>query len=159
MHRFNQDAEDEEILAVVDHWADLLAAGDYTTACTITLNPSELSWTPATMEKWVNGYGYDEPLRDGRIMQVTSRETARSTDVKPYRKILRANADVEPPKTTSTDAKYGSYESLLNAADGFVGEVWYSLPLNGEWSDLVARFDLAPHNEFLVLILVRLDVP
>lgn len=159
MHRFNLDTEDEEILAVVDHWADLLAAGEYSKAHTVTFNPSELGWTPDTIEKWIHGYGFDEPLSDGTVMQVTPRETAIQIDVKPYREILRANCDAELRLSSSKGYKYGSYESLLNSSDGFVGEVWYSLPLNGEWSDLVARFDLAPLDGFLVLVLVRLDVP
>ncbi len=83
-------------------------------------------------QKWIKGFGFDEPLSDGNVMHVTTRKTASPIDAEPYRKILRSNDDAESPKTTSTGYKYGSYESLLNSSDSFVGEVWYSLHAKGD---------------------------
>jgi hypothetical protein len=159
MERLKLAADDEQILAVVDRWADLLAAGDYDGAFGMTYHPPDDEWTPQMMKTWINGYGFDEPLSDGRVMEVTPRETAVPIDVEPEREIMRPNPDAEPPKVTEDGHAYGSYESLLNAQDGLLGEVWYTLPLNGEWSDLVARFQLANLKGYLILVLTGLDVP
>jgi hypothetical protein len=73
----------------------------------------------------VTNYGSVEPTRDGTTYRVTPLGTARGGPV-PRHRVDR---------------------------DGDRIRVWFDLPLNGEWSDLTATFDVVRRDQGLSLVL------
>lgn len=107
---------DTEIWEIVEAWVDDLACDDFESAFMRTGHSARNRWTPSLIRAVINGYGLPEPHPTGVAFDVTDRATA--TGRAPDREIERYEvADTE-----------------------IAGEVWVSLPLNGEWSDLTATF-------------------
>ncbi len=106
---------DDEILAIVEQWIDDLARGDYASAYARTAHDPYYRWTPELIRAVVTGYGSPEPHRSGTVFRVTARDAAVGH---PHNRTVDREA-VRPPA---------------------FAEVWYDLPLNGEWSDLTATF-------------------
>jgi hypothetical protein len=126
-------ATDEEILVAVEAWIDDLARGDYVAAFARTEHDAYYAWTPELIEAVINGYGLAEPLRRGVKFTVTPRADARGRPH--YREVDR---DV--------------------ARDSTIAEVWYDLPINGEWSDLTATFRVDRKDLALTLVLQEIHV-
>ena len=146
MVRLPLDCPDANILAVAEEWTNCLAAGDYAGACEMLLhNPAYpgRSWVadPNALRAWVVNYGSPEPVPGEPVCLVT-------------------------PTATATGARWRWLPSLNRAPEGnphlypaFRGRLDWQLPLNGEWSDLVASFDLVEHDGALVFVLAALRVP
>ncbi|MBI4914495.1 MAG: hypothetical protein HY825_01485 [Acidobacteria bacterium] len=139
-------ASDDELLAAVAEWTELLARGDYGDAVEMLYWPPEEGdpLPPADLETLVRNYGSYEPMRDGSTYHVTPIGTAR----------------LEPgarPPTHSVDRDAPS--ARRDTDPGTRGGIWFQLPLNGFWSDLVARFGIYEHEGGLVLAIEGLDVP
>lgn len=128
-------ANDEEILGAVEAWIDDLARGDYASAFARTRHDPYYQWTPRLIESVINGYGLPEPHRSGVRFVVTSRAQADSKG-RPYYRVV--DRDI--------------------ARGAAVAEVWYDLPLNGEWSDLTATFRLQRDGVHLNLVLQEIHV-
>src|SRR5687768_2260517 len=114
MRTVGRNASDAELLDAVREWVGLLASGNYAAAANFLYpleSPHTEEWTPERLETFIAGYGWHEPLLDGRRMQVTPIETA-GGDLTPRHEVTRG--DGRPPS------------------------VEFDLPLNGEWSDLTA---------------------
>lgn len=124
---------DDEILTCVDEWVDDLQKQDYQAAYARTEHDPYYAWTPELIRAVIQGYGLPEPRRDGKIFLVSDRKKARGT--KGRREVDRE--DVRPPA---------------------IAEVWYDLPLNGEWSDLTATFRVERRNNGCVLVLQEIHV-
>jgi hypothetical protein len=117
------DASDSEILDAVRAWADALAAEDYAGA--LTLVDAGPDWTPELLCTVITNYGSVEPMRDGSTYRVTPLRTAHGGSA-PRHRVDR---------------------------DGERTWICFDLPLNGEWSDLTATFDVVRRNDGLSLVL------
>ena len=133
--RLPRSATDEQILTVVRRWADLLAAEQYDRAYGMTAHNSYHQWSPGLMRDVIEGYGLPEPHHRGPF-RVSPVATA-TGGARARRKVTRRAAP---------------------AHDGEVGEVWFDLPLNGEWSDLTATFTIHELNGEVVLCLEEIHV-
>lgn len=134
------DATDEQILNLVHQWVDLLAQERYDDAYALTAHDSYYEWTPGLMEAVITGYGLPEPASNGQIYRVTPEGTAAGGPI-PRHEVDRYDGGLI--------AQTGEYR---------VGNVWFDLPLNGEWSDLTATFALNVRNDRLVLVLKDIHV-
>ncbi|HCT80373.1 MAG TPA: hypothetical protein DGG94_07990 [Micromonosporaceae bacterium] len=118
MRTVRAGASDDELLACVRDWVALLAAGDFAGAVEFLVFPEGVyapgRWTAEDLEVFLANYGSWDPLGDGRIMRVTPIESAVGE--------LAARFEVD-------------------RGDG-PPAIEFDLPLNGEWSDLTARFEL-----------------
>lgn len=112
------NASDDQLLDCVRDWIGHLASGDYAAAAEF-LHPPErehaAEWTAERLKLFITNYGSDQPLTDGRRMTVTPIESARGRQT-PYQDVTRF--EDRPPM------------------------IEFDLPLDGEWSDLTAIFDL-----------------
>lgn len=129
------DATDEEILGAVEVWIDDLARGDYAAAFARTRHDPYYQWTPHGIESVIHGYGLPEPHPSGVRFVVTARDQAH-TRGRPFHRVV--DRDV--------------------VRESAVAEVWYDLPLNGQWSDLTATFRLERDGARLHLVLQQIHV-
>jgi len=132
MH-LTQNPSDEAILHFVEAWIDDLAGGDYVAAFRRTEHDPYYQWTPDLMRSVVQGYGLPEPHRSGTVFTVTPRASALGG---PPQRIVDRDA-VRPHS---------------------LAEVWYDLPLNGEWSDLTATFRVEPRGDGSAVVLQEIHV-
>lgn len=145
MVRLPLNCSDAEILAVAEEWTNRLAAEDYAGAFDMlfrgTPEQPVRSWVASAeaLRAWVVHYGSPEPIPDEPPRVVTPTATATGT---PWRWL---------PSLTRTE--------LPPDRPGPRGRLDWELPLNGEWSDLVASFDLEMHDGSLVFVLAALRVP
>jgi hypothetical protein len=113
------DASDDELISAVRSWVDLLAIGDFAAAARFLHPPTAASdvegWTADSLETYIANHGSWEPLDDGRRMRVTPIESAGGS-LTPRFEVNRN--DDRPPS------------------------IEFDLPLDGEWSDLTALFEL-----------------
>lgn len=117
MRKIPNNSSEQEILKFVEEWVTLLAQGKYKEAYEFTAQDPYYQWTPESIEKIIAGYGLYELMPNGVIYRVTD------------------------PKTCSGKAGYRMIDGYMKRQKGeMVREVWYSLPLNGFWSDLTATF-------------------
>jgi hypothetical protein len=120
------DAPDDAIKALVVEWSELLAAAQYADALATIPDAGQPAWTPELLEKTIAGYGVPEPHPDGEIFAVT-----------PLRGRPDADEIIRDRIRVNRDALYG-----LDPAR-YLGMVHYDdVPLNGERSDLTARFHI-----------------
>lgn len=138
MIRLNPDAVDEEILAAVEAWTELLAAGRFDDAFAQTLHRQDVGWTPELMRTVIANYGSVVPYEDGRTFHVTS--------------------PAHLPRDHGFFFGVERYDDDPNRPQEYVGAAMYTLPLNGEWSDLTALFDLVLVDGLLHLSLDDLHV-
>jgi hypothetical protein len=135
----HRDASDDEILDLVRKWVAALAADDYAAAYQMTAHDPYWQWTPNLMRNVIAGYGLPEPQPDGVMHHVTPLETAKGGP---------------SPRFVVT-----KYEPPRNEPNGeILGDVCFDLPLDGEWSDLTARFEILFDAEGLKLVLNEITV-
>lgn len=135
-------ASDEEIKAIVGRWVECLVRGDYEAALALLYaGPESPEWTPEMLRAWIENYGTDVPAEDGRVFRVTPMEDA-----------------VLPPDLTghAFDVDRENARGLDPA--GYAGMVHFDLPLDGEWSDLTARFHIRKLGDELALELLDVHV-
>jgi hypothetical protein len=130
MIHLSKEAANEEILAVVRTWVDLLAADRYEEAHAM-LSPDD-HWTPELMRTVVRHYGFVEPRSDGRTFSVTP--IAQTVGGSP-----RPQQDVE-------------------RFDDGGGIIHFDLPLNGQWSDVTAVIEIEEQRKGLALRLADIHV-
>jgi hypothetical protein len=142
MVRLSLDCSDEDILAVAEKWTNRLVAEDYDGAWAMLLHRPAEVWapTPDALAARIRNCGCEAP---------TPSEALRVT-----------------PTATATGERWRRLPALSRTADGDTyrgpairGRLDWQLPLNGEWSDLVASFDLLEHDGELVFALAALRVP
>lgn len=131
-----ENASNEDILNVIQEWVELLAADNFGAACAMLQNSPDAPWTPDFLRRWISNYGWHDPMKDGSTYHVTSCQSAVGWETH-YQIVNQSN----PPN-----------------ASGFTGDVMYTLPLNGEWSDLTALFSIFSREGFLVLQLDDIHV-
>jgi hypothetical protein len=123
------DASDAAILAAVDRWAALLEAEDYQAAFDATEHDTAMGWTPELIREIITQYGDAEP---GQKVTVDGRPT----DISQRKKVDR----------------------FADNGNGFVGDVWYDLNINGYVSDLTATFGLRAERGGIALVLEDIHV-
>ncbi|MBK8653256.1 MAG: hypothetical protein IPN20_05045 [Haliscomenobacter sp.] len=122
---------DAQILAGVDAWIEDLAAENYASAFARTAHDPYYRWTPELLRAVVEGYGLPEPSPDGRKWKVTD------------------------PHGCCVGKDIRRVERNI---PGAFAHVSVQLPLNGEWSDLTAKFRVEELSEHSVLILEEIHV-
>ncbi len=135
-------ATDEELRGFADRWMARLAAEDYAGAFEmLEPRPSHpgQSWCvdAADLRAWIEGDGTNEPASD-----------------EPAHKVSRI-ADTEGEPLPSQDILRGGRPHY----PGFVARIDFWLPLDGEWSDLMASIDFVDIDGQLAAVLVALRVP
>ena len=134
-------ANDDQILQLAREWAEALSREDYQAAYDITAHDPYYQWTPDLMRTVIQNYGSTEPLADGSICRVTPIDTA--------------HGGPTPRHLVERDAAAISPES--NGARS-IGSVWFDIPLDGEWSDLTATFEIRSEEDLLHLVLNEIHV-
>ncbi|MCU6497611.1 hypothetical protein LPN04_07395 [Rugamonas sp. A1-17] len=133
---------ESEVIEFAHKWTDKLVAQDYEVAHEmlryVAKHPGG-SWvhSPNELRDWISNYGSDTPIDDEPTYAVTSISTAAGN---------RWDNNLE---LKSTNERYS----------GYVGRLDWWLPLNGEWSDLQASFDLVKVDDRVAFVLVALRVP
>lgn len=125
MKTFANSASDDEIKLAVVEWSELLASGKFAEA--LQMFPAEdPTMTADELPKWIANYGSPEPYPDGRTYRLTS---------------LRALADFQKIFDERIDVDRANLYGMDPAQ--YMGMVHYdSVPLDGEPSDLTARFNI-----------------
>ena len=124
---------DAEIIAIAEAWVDDLARADYRQAYSRTDHDPNYDWTPSLIQAVVAGYGLPEPHRSGEIFKVTDRNAATGHQ---HQKTVERN----------------------EIADASLAEVWYDLPLNGEWSDRTATSRVSQRDGRWYIVLEQIHV-
>ncbi|MBD2715829.1 hypothetical protein KBK19_12360 [Microvirga sp. STR05] len=120
------DASDQDIIEAVHTWVKLLEKEYYEEAFQFTYQDPYYEWTPDLMREVIYGYGFPESDAEIEVYKVTSMQDASTDDVaSPY-----AEVSYHMPRKHRI-------ENVLTVA-----EVWFSLPLNGKWSDVTATFNV-----------------
>lgn len=132
------ECPDSDILAAADEWTNRLAAEDYAGAiamlCPDARRPHvSAEWLRERVAECGCETPNDEPPR------VTSAATATGERWRWLPSLTRTHL---PPERS-----------------GPRGRLDWQLPLNGEWSDLVATFDLEERGGEIVFVLAALRVP
>jgi hypothetical protein len=114
-----EDAEDRVLVAALHRWVGRLAAGDFDGAVDQLCRDGEANpLTAAGLRAWIERYEPAPPLRADRPVKVSPAETA-GGPFEPMAEVFRAD-------------------------DGSVRSIDFAMPINGEWSELVAFFDVVP---------------
>jgi hypothetical protein len=139
MKRLSRNASDEDILDGVREWVALLAEERYAEAHAFIAYGADLAqhWTPTLLMTVIRNCGSVEARSDGRTFRVTPLADATGGPT-PCHDVHRFDAD--------------------DRDEHYLGIVWFDLPLNGEWSDLTATFDLAIDGGEIVLELDDIHV-
>jgi hypothetical protein len=117
----SDDADDRMLIAAVYRWVGRLAAGDFDGAVDQLYQAGDGARPPLTgagLRAWIERYEPGLPLRQELPARVTAAETA-GGPMEPLAEVFRAH-------------------------DGTVSSIDFSMPINGEWSELVAFFDVVP---------------
>lgn len=121
-------ASDETVLAAIRYWVALLAADEVEAAIEFLCpkGGNRMAATAPHLRTWIGRYEPGAPLQ-ARPARVSPAETA-AGPMQPVEEVFRAD-------------------------DGTLLSVDYALPINGEWSELVAFFDAVPVPGGLALAL------
>jgi len=137
MIQLPRNSTDEQILDVVRGWVELLAQERYEEAFQmLRYQPTEL-WSPELIRNVITNYGFIEPRKDGARFKVTSLKD--NLEGKAFHEVEWYGDDPNRP------AEY-------------LGMAAFTLPLNGEWSDVTAMFDIVEEDGELVLELDDIHV-
>jgi hypothetical protein len=137
MIRLPRNASDEQILDVIRAWVELLAQERYEEAFQMLLYHPAEHWSPELIKTIITNYGFIEPREDGATFKVTS---------------LKDNPEGQPFHGVEW------YGDDPNGPTEYLGMAAFILPLNGEWSDVTAMFDIVEEDGELGLELDDIHV-
>lgn len=139
MIRLPLDCPDDAILAAADAWTELLAAEDYAGAFGMLCRDRGRSWVASAdaLRSCITECQCETP--NDEAPRVTSTATAAGERWRWLPSLTRTHLPPERP--------------------GPRGRLDWQLPLSGEWSDLVATFDLEEREGEIVFVLAALRVP
>ena len=115
------NATDDEIRSAIEQWVQALAEGKRADAYALLWHPADEQLTPERLHSLISNYGSDQPRPDGRTFEVTSPIMAAGGGSR-FEVYRYSEQQGKPPQA--------------------IGSAEYNLPLNGEWSDLTAIFEL-----------------
>ena len=115
------------MLALVERWVELLAADRFDDA--LALLAPRPDWTVKLLKTVIGNYGFIEPRGDGKTFTVS------------------------PIAAAKGDRPRAELVWLDRERNDLLGYVCFALPLNGEWSDVTALFDLLASPSGVVLAL------
>jgi hypothetical protein len=147
MIKFPINCSDEEIRKAVVAWSELLAQGKFAEALDMFLHTSDsfgFEWTPEHLEDWVSNWGCARADFDsGEYYKVTS--LFEQPDVESY---IQKAIEVDRENLFGLNPKH------------YVGMVHYGdVPLDGEASDLTARFHIKKiDSDFITLEFLDIHV-
>ena len=120
-----ENSTDTEILDAVRAFVELLAEENYVAAYEHFLPEPDRELTPKVIKALIEGYGYAEPVEgnDEPPLQVTS-----------------LSQMTEPEPKDRQQVEWFGFHAARDPR--ILGMAHYDLPLNGEWSDLTAIFDI-----------------
>jgi hypothetical protein len=132
--------DDAELIAFAERWIELLVAADYSQAFAQLLYRSAYpgkSWCDSAddLKAWISGYGTNTPEADEPVHRVTHPSNAQGDPISP--EIFR--------------------DSKLYSGQVVSLDCW--LPLDGEWSDLMASFDFVQKDGGVSPVLRALRIP
>lgn len=127
---FPKTASDEDLLSGARKWVDLLAEARSADAFMLTAHDSYYSWTPDLIQSVIAGCGLPHELGNHKYRISKTSETKGGPS--PRWEVDRWQ-EAEPSSR--------------------IGFVWIDLPVEGEWSDLTATFEVLQHDNHLVLVL------
>lgn len=137
----SEDLSDGALFAFGEQWVELLAQDNYRAAFDLLLcrpkHPVK-SWctSPEDLRAWVAGYGTNEPEPDEPPHVVTSCRTA---EARPW--------------------AHGVIRDGLRPCAEYCLRLDFTIPLDGEWSDLVASFDFIRVEGGMSPVLAALRIP
>ena len=136
MRTVEAGASARELVGCISEWSDLLAAGDFAAGVDFLHSPSEDSgverWTAESLKTYIENYGSWDELADGSRMRVTPID--RLTEADGHERHYVYRFEDRPPN------------------------VEFTLPLDGEWSDLTAIFDVVELDGRWAFVLYDLRV-
>jgi hypothetical protein len=132
MNKLPLNANREAIITAVEAWVDLLVAKKYQAALDFIYPIPYPEWDAQYLETWIRNYGHDQPLKNGRVVEITPRNQAKGEQ---YNK----DFEVDEPQIDETTGLT------------VIGMVLYDVPLDGEWSDLTIQFNVCKFEKGLVL--------
>lgn len=134
----SKDSTDDEIIDAVRAFVELLAEEKYSEAYEKFLPAPDQQLTLEVIKSLIEGYGFAEPVEenDEPPLRVTS---------------LREMTEPEPTGRQQIDWFSAKDDRIL-------GAVHYDLPINGEWSDLTAIFDIIKAQDGIALSLYDIHV-
>jgi len=142
MFTISHPPTDAAVHEFASRWTEQLAQENYIEAygmlCHVQNHPGR-SWvfSPEELRNWIENYGSDTPIPGEPPYKVTKIEQASGEQWGNYLEL------------SPSDARYV----------GYLGNLDWGLPLNGEWSDLQASFDLVAIDQRVGFVLVALRVP
>ena len=136
-----KDASDDAVLNVVRRWLNELAKEDYSAAHSLTYHPAGDHWNADLLRRVIENYGsVDSGPEEGVTFKVTPLEGEHSDD-----------SDVAGRLEIEWFRSRGSEDNPL-------GTITCDLPLNGEWSDVSAVFNVLSQPDGLALQLMDVRV-
>ena len=130
-----KDATDEDIINVVRDFVNLLAKERYVEAFEMMYRNSKDEMSPELIKRLIEGYGFDESVKD--VFRVAS---------------------LEKMKNQEPEFQIDWLESVKGEKPRDIGTIHYDLPINGEWSDLTAIFDVYELENGIALSLYDIHV-
>ena len=130
-----KDATDEDIINVVRDFVNLLAKERYVEAFEMMYRNSKDEMSPELIKRLIEGYGFDESVKD--VFRVTS---------------------LEEMKNQEPEFQIDWLESVKGEKPREIGTIHYDLPINGEWSDLTAIFDVYELENGIALSLYDIHI-
>jgi hypothetical protein len=142
MFTISAPPDKNSVYEFASRWTEQLVNANYDEAYAMLLhveNHPGRSWasSPQDLQSWINHYGSLTPVPGEPVFEVTSIEQAMGER-------WENDLDLEPP---------------IERYPGYLGRLDWWLPLNGEWSDLQASFDLVKSGLRVAFVLVALRVP
>src|SRR5262245_3231087 len=132
-------AKDEQLLRIVDVWLERLADGDFAGALAITAHDPYYGWTPDRLQRTIAGYGDPHEPASHVVTRPTSTQDSQATHA---RRIVTRSA----------------VPRHVGSGQFAIGIVQHDLPLDGNWSDLTAIFELRQHDDQVLLVLNDIHV-
>jgi hypothetical protein len=140
--RLALEASTAEILKAVEGWVNLLEQEDYERAYAYTEQDEQYQWTPDLIQSVIYSYGF---------------QVLHSHDE--FYRITPVNTDSAGNRSPRQEVDFYQEPLLEEAKEAaIIGQVWYDLPLNGEWSDLTATFKVVRRETYLTLELAEIRV-
>lgn len=135
METLPTSSSDADVLRTVREWIELLIEERYTDAYAFLYHRPDDPFSPEVLEAFIQNCGNLAPdLARKEVLKVTAPEVA-----------------VDPIGSHS-------YELWRDDRTGTLDGMWFSLPLNGRWSDLSGVFDFPVVDEEVVFELVNFGI-